>query len=265
MPHRIALTKLLAGMLLIWHGGLMAGSPATETRCVADSGSPRNALLELFTSEGCSSCPPADRWLSRLRADPDMARGIAPLAFHVDYWNRLGWVDRFSKPSFSARQRWIADVNRSRTIYTPQFVLDGRDAHPMQNGLRGFPSKREAAADLRLEIAPLTGARLDVQAVARLRIPSENAQLFLALYENNLSSRIAAGENAGSLLRHDFVVRELVGPIPMPASGEKLFKHAFDLGADWKRNDLGITAFVQNATTGETYQALQQPTCKTGR
>lgn len=265
MPHRIALTNLLAGMLLIWHTGPLAGSPATETRCVADSGPLRNTLLELFTSEGCSSCPPADRWLSRLRANPDMARGVAPLAFHVDYWNRLGWVDRFSKPAFSTRQRWIADVNRSRTIYTPQFVLDGRDARPMQNGLPGFPSRREAVADLRLEIGPLRGDKLDVQGVARLRAPSKDAQLFLALHENNLSSRIAAGENAGSMLRHDFVVRELVGPIPMPVSDEQLFKHAFSLGADWKRNDLGITAFIQNPTTGEIYQALQRPTCEAGR
>jgi hypothetical protein len=248
-------------LLLLWN----AAATADTVSCNARSGPLRSALLELFTSEGCNSCPPADRWLSGLRAQAGREQRLVPLAFHVDYWNRLGWADRFSKPAYSARQRWIADVNRSRTIYTPQFVLNGRDALPMQSGLPDMRNDRVAAAELRLELGPAAAGRLEVRGEARLHARIEGAQVFLALYENNLTSRIDAGENSGSLLRHDFVVRELIGPMRLPASGVLSIQHAFSVGADWKRNDLGVTAFIQNATTGEVYQALQRPACNTSQ
>ncbi len=95
-----------------------------------------------------------------------------------------------------------------------------------------------------------------------MHTPADGAQVFLALYENNLASRIEAGENAGKLLRHDYVVRELIGPFRLPASGASSFQHRFTLGADWKRDDLGVSAFVQDAATGEVYQALQRPACQ---
>ena len=248
-------------LLLLWHAAALAGAQS----CSTSSGPMQTALLELYTSEGCSSCPPADRWLSRLLNQAESKQQLVPLAFHVDYWNRLGWADRFSKPAYSARQRWIAGVNRSRTIYTPQFVLDGRDARPMQSGLPTVQNARAAAADIRLELAPPIGGRMEIRGEARMRKPTEGAQVFLALYENNLTTRIEAGENAGRLLRHDFVVRELLGPFRLPTSGVLPIQHVFSLGADWKRNDLGISAFIQNSTTGEVYQALQQPVCRGGQ
>jgi len=257
LPRR-AISVLL---LLLWHAAALSGTQS----CSASSGPMRTALLELFTSEGCSSCPPADRWLSGLLAQAGNTQRLVPLAFHVDYWNRLGWADRFSKPSYSARQRWIADVNRSRTIYTPQFVLDGRDARPMQSGLPAVRNEREAAAEIHLELVPPAGRRMEIRGEARMRVPKEDAQVFLALHENNLTTRIEAGENAGRLLRHDFVVRELLGPFRLPPSGVLPIQHAFSLGADWKRNDLGVSAFIQNTTTGEVYQALQLPVCGGGK
>lgn len=255
---RLAFAALL---LLFCHVNALADSQS----CSASSGPMRTSLLELFTSEGCSSCPPADRWLSGLLSQAGNRQRLAPLAFHVDYWNRLGWADRFSKPAYSARQRWIADVNHARTIYTPQFVLDGRDARPMQSGLPVARNEPEAAAEIRLELAPPAGGRMKVRGEARMRIPKEAAQVFLALYENNLTTRIEAGENAGRLLRHDYVVRELLGPFRLPASGVLSFQHAFSLSHDWKSNDLGVSVFVQNMSTGEVYQALQQPVCKGDR
>lgn len=217
----------------------------------------QTSLLELFTSEGCSSCPPADRWLSGLRTQTDTPQRLVPLAFHVDYWNQLGWVDRFAKPAYSARQHWIAGVRRARTVYTPQFVLNGQDWRPP---LTGYPQGAAAAA-LHLALRPAEAGQLEVRGEARLRIPIDNVQVSLALYENNLSSRIAAGENAGKLLKHNYVVRELIGPIRLPASGALPIAHRFTLDTDWKRDDLGVSAFVQNATTGEVYQALQRPVC----
>src|SRR3569832_1871687 len=102
---------------------------ADAATCNAVSGASRNSLLELYTSEGCSSCPPADRWLSHL---PDDA-GVVPLAFHVDYWDRLGWRDPFAQAAFSQRQR--ARNNGTGWVYTPQVMLDGKDYRTRQRGL----------------------------------------------------------------------------------------------------------------------------------
>ncbi len=243
--------------LLALTGSALAG----DAGCGAASGSTRTSLLELYTSEGCSSCPPADRWLSGLLARAPTERRLVPLAFHVDYWNRLGWSDRFSKAAYSARQRWMADVNRARVIHTPQFLLDGRDWRPQRDAMPEAGSGDQAAGELRLALGPVSGERLRVSGEARLDGRVEGVEVFLALYENNLTSRVATGENAGRLLRHDFVVRELVGPFRFPASGHLRLQHDFALGADWKRDDLGVSAFIQNANTGELYQALQRPVC----
>lgn len=258
MLQRLLSKAALAGFLLLaWNSHAATDAP----RCAASSGPMRTSLLELFTSEGCSSCPPADRWLSGLRTGAGGERQWVSLAFHVDYWNGLGWEDRFSKPVYSVRQRWLADLNRSRTVYTPQFVLNGRDWRPSL-GMPETQSNPPAGASLSLELGRPAAGRLEVRGEARLLSPMPGAQVFLALYENNLTSRIGAGENTGSLLRHDFVVRELVGPLSLPASGVLSIQHGFRLGADWKHSDLGVSAFVQNAATGAVVQALQRPACK---
>lgn len=258
MMQRPSLKQAFAGLLLTWNIGVMADTPT----CSADSGPTRNSLLELFTSEGCSSCPPANRWLSGLRTQTRTSPRLVPLAFHVDYWDRLGWVDRFAKPAYSARQHWIAGVNRARTVYTPQFVLDGRDWRPARDGYPQAQNNR-AAAELHLELDTAGTEKLEVRGEAHLHTPADDgAQVFIALYENDLTSRVGSGENAGKLLRHDYVVRELVGPFRVPASGMLSFRHRFTPGDDWKHDDLGVSAFIQNATTGEVYQALQRPACR---
>ena len=126
----LAITLILT---LAWTPALLA-KPAD---CVAISPSTRTALVELYTSEGCNSCPPADRWLSRQTEREWDARQVVALAFHVDYWDRLGWKDRFAQPAFSARQRALAAQQGSRTVYTPQVLVSGRSlpqwqrqAHP---------------------------------------------------------------------------------------------------------------------------------------
>jgi hypothetical protein len=112
----------LAGVMLCF----LATGPASAG-CTLASAAHRVTVLELYTSEGCNTCPPADRWLSGLSTQASTMSKVIPLAFHVDYWNQLGWFDRFSQPRFSERQRQIAERNRMHVIYTPQFVLDGRD------------------------------------------------------------------------------------------------------------------------------------------
>ena len=222
---------------------------ADAASCSAASGPTRTSLLELYTSEGCSSCPPADRWLSQLPRDA----GVVALAFHVDYWDRLGWKDRFAQAAFSQRQR---DRNRiSGWVYTPQFMLDGAD---FRSWYRGLPARAPvpAQAHLTLSLDTMPGhidARTEVRYASTAA--GRNARLYLALTENRLSSRVTTGENARRTLLHDDVVRTLAGPFEASR-----VHHRFILQPDWKAADLGVAAFVTDER-GATLQALARLAC----
>lgn len=223
---------------------------AHAASCSATSGPSRARLLELYTSEGCSSCPPAERWLSQLPPDS----GVVPLAFHVDYWDKLGWRDPFAQAAFSQRQR---DRNSGLGwVYTPQVMLDGDDLRNWQRGLA--PQLKPVPAEVSLTLSlDQTPERIDVQLSSRFEqaADSQNGRLFLALVENRLSSTVLAGENARRTLHHDHVVRELAGPLdPLHA------RYSFKLQPGWKAADLGVVAFVLNAQD-KTLQALARPAC----
>ena len=220
--------------------------------CSAVSGDTRSSLLELYTSEGCSSCPPADRWLSQLPANS----GVVPLAFHVDYWDRLGWRDPFAQAAFSQRQR--ARNSGLGWVYTPQVMLDGKDFRDWHRGLPAR-SKSSAQVGLALTLSQMP-ERIDAQAESRFAEPAagRDAKLYLALTENRLTSTVTAGENAQRTLRHDYVVRELAGPFD--AAG---VRYRFSLRPEWKAADLEVAAFMLDAR-GETLQALARPACPGG-
>jgi hypothetical protein len=243
-------------------------APVLGTTCRVESPAHRVTVLELYTSEGCSSCPPADRWLSTLAQRGFTAREVVPLAFHVDYWNQLGWPDRFSQPRFSDRQRGVAARTRSEVIYTPQLVLDGRD-------LRG--GDRTETFDTRLKSINRSPARAAIRAQVRresavLRISAEarlvnaagspDPQLWVAAFENGLSSRVTAGENGGKMLYHDYVVRELAGPFAVAPNGEAHVELEIRAGPDWNPERTGLAVFVQDRKSGEILQAVSlQPAC----
>ena len=239
---------------------------AGSGQCEARSSANRVTVLELYTSEGCNSCPPADRWLSALPAKGFTPDRMIPLAFHVDYWDQLGWPDRMAKAQFSARQRMQAERNRTSVIYTPQLLLNGADYRKSSsdssfgdrvNELNRLP----AAADLVLRQRPVS-SNIEVELEAQLvRTAGNNAQTYVAITENRLQSEIKAGENQGKLLHHDFVVREFAGPLPMDATGRVHWRSAMALNPGWKRPDLSLVAFVQDARSGEILQALQAPLC----
>lgn len=246
--------------------GLIWSSSVIAVECSARSGPNRAALLELYTSEGCSSCPPADRWLSGLR-DSGVGPGtLVPLAFHVDYWNKLGWPDRFSQASYSARQSGVAQRNRLEFVYTPQFVLDGKDfrAPGGYDSMRRQVAKaspERAAIELRLAGNP---GQVSVTASTRLVAGerSRDPQLFVALTEDRLSTQVAAGENQGRQLRHDAVVRTLIGPVPFGSDGTATLEQSIALGADWTPGNLTVAAFVQDRSSGDVLQALALPLCR---
>lgn len=236
----------------------------TYAECVLDSPPERVALVELFTSEGCNSCPPADRWLRSLPSSTHRAR-VVPLAFHVDYWNQLGWVDRFSQAAFSERQRAIAAREHSHVIYTPQVVLDGKDLRTWHDAddfeRRVAAVHRDASGATINARAALVGMDLQLRGSVKLQPPFKAAETWIAVYENGLRTRVAAGENAGRSLEHDFVVRTIVGPLPAERDGMVSLQQVVVLGKDWGIPRLGIAVFAQDFQSGRILQAVAQEGC----
>jgi hypothetical protein len=241
---------------------------AADQACSAYSGPHTTALVELYTSEGCDSCPPADHWLSSLFSRGFRPDQVVPLSLHVDYWDYIGWKDPYAKGQFSARQRKLAAMRRPVIVYTPQVLLQGRDFRRW--GSDDFGSEvehinsRAARARIALVIRAIEPGAIRADLSAMLFDPAErkNAAVYLAAYENRLASNVSAGENRGRRLEHDFVVREWVGPIAFGESLKVDESRSLTLlpGAD--RSNLGVAAFVQNRGTSEVLQALMLPACK---
>jgi hypothetical protein len=174
---------------------------------VFESGPAKVHLLELFTSEGCSSCPPAETWLSGLKQHDRLWRDFVPVAFHVDYWDRLGWRDRFASKEWTQRQQQYAARWKASTVYTPGFVLDGAEASAQ------VPTgSSEKVGTLRLKI---DGNDVAVS-FKPAKTEARGYEVYLAGPGSSLASNVAAGENRGRKLSHDFVVLWLQ-KAPLPA------------------------------------------------
>src|SRR5467141_1680806 len=241
---------------------------AADPACSTTSGPRTTALVELYTSEGCDSCPAADHWLSSLFAQGFRPDQMVPLALHVDYWDYIGWKDPFAKGEFSVRQRKLAQMKRPVIVYTPQVLLQGRDFRRWSGGEFSEQvmriNSRPARARIALAIRAVAPDAIHAELSAMLIDPAEqkNAAVYLAAYENKLASDVAAGENRGRRLEHDFVVREWIGPI---AFGEGLKieeKRALPLLRGANAKNLGVAAFVQNRATSDVLQALMLPVCE---
>ncbi|MFV2057651.1 MAG: DUF1223 domain-containing protein [Thiohalomonadales bacterium] len=166
----------------------------------------QSILLELYTSEGCSSCPPADHWLSSLKQDPRLWQQIIPLAFHVDYWNYLGWDDRFSSATYSKRQRNYAERGYAKTVYTPGFFKNGREWRAWFRN-RDLDNSNKGR---KVGLLQATWEHNELQARFKpLNIPYQSLQLHVALLAMGIQDEVTAGENDGKILRHDFVVLSL--------------------------------------------------------
>ena len=250
-------TKALLALSLV----NLAIQPAIAAECSAKSGVETVPLLELYTSEGCSSCPPADKWMSSIKADK-----VTPLAFHVDYWDYIGWKDRFSKAEYSDRQRKTAAFGGAGFVYTPQFVMNGRDFKGWDDSRLSQSveesQKLASRANLSLNVVTAANGDITLKSSAQAVKPSDakTSDIFVAIYENKLVSQVKAGENSGSTLKHDYVVREFFGAYQL--SNQNEFSKNFILKPDWKGRDGGAVIFVQNSQTGEILQSLALPFCK---
>ncbi len=247
---------------------LPAAATVAALECSAKSGATKVAVLELYTSEGCNSCPPTDRWVSSLRTRNLVNERVIPLAFHVDYWNYIGWNDPYSDKKYSDRQRTASSRQGSSVIYTPQLVLNGKDLRGQQHGdfagMLGKINQNMPEATISLMLNRADPAHYEVSGNVAVANPDhhQHAEAYVALIENNLVSDVKAGENRGVTLHHDFVVRELAGPFRTDADGMTALKKTFDVKRDWKAADTTLVAFVQNAKTGDVLQALALPACQ---
>lgn len=199
---------LLSGIFL-----LCLVHAAAADKLVIESPAHQVALLELYTSEGCSSCPPADRWVSSLKDNPGLWHRFIPLSFHVDYWDYIGWPDRFASPAFTERQYQHASDQSMRTVYTPGFFLNGLEW-------------RWRGRDLSEDILAVPAGVLQLEATAEeLNLSFESNEsgrtmaASVALLGFGIETQVKAGENAGRKLNHDFVVLA-VNSAPMRREGD---------------------------------------------
>ncbi len=249
--------------------GLSAQAAMAATmplQCKAVSPTNRVALIELFTSEGCSSCPPADRWLGAI-AQSELGNDKAiPLALHVDYWDYIGWKDPFADKRFTTRQQVHAVRNRLRSIYTPQVVLDGLD-------YRNWASPRRFLSDvekINSQTAPLqvivTGSwepgvnntasvSVSVEPVSGQENRDSKQTVHLALFENELSTDVERGENAGRTLKHEAVVRRWLDPKVIRDNRGVLADSNLELPANARPERMGLFGFVQDVQ-GDVVQAV---------
>jgi len=206
-------------------------------------------IVELFTSEGCSSCPPADALLAKLDQERS-AKGpeVLILGEHVDYWNELGWKDRFSSSAYSRRQRQYVSRFRLNSAYTPQAVIDGR--YQLVGNDESMVREKIAAAAATAKDAVIRLSWKNGKLGIDVESPGKSAEILLAVTENGLSTSVSRGENGGRTLRHSGVVRELrtVGSLK---SGRFSSLVPISPGRDWTQENLRIVVFAQKPDSGE--------------
>ncbi|MFZ6722451.1 DUF1223 domain-containing protein [Undibacterium sp. Ji49W] len=220
------------------------------------------ALLELYTSEGCDSCPPADKTISRLYQSTGLnSDQVIPVSLHVDYWDYLGWKDIFAKQLFTERQHSLADLAGSRSVYTPEIFLAGKEMRNWRNGLTDDIKRinqKPATASLRLGIEKLADNKLYVNLQGN---SMQDARLYFSLVEQGLVSKIQAGENRGATLQHDYVAREWGEAYRLSAGKAASYAAQLGIPASAKRKNLSLLAFAQDRQ-GNILQAVSLPLCE---
>ena len=253
---------------MIAAGVLSVTVPAYAASCRINSPEHTIAVVELYTSEGCSSCPPADRWLGELTGRFS-AQQVLPLALHVDYWDYIGWKDVFAKSAFSERQRQLSHFGSSGTIYTPEVFVGMKELRGWHRNDQ-FEDRIEAInrqpararIDLQLHSIDTKAANIEVQFAVDATPTKHVAQGIVVLFENKLSTSVRAGENKGASLNHDHVVRYWSTPMPLDAkTGRAVWQQTLPLPAGWNPENLGVAALVEDTTTGEVLQAVSLPIC----
>ena len=226
--------SIIGAVLSLFFGGVLCAD-----NVVFESGPKKVQLLELFTSEGCSSCPPAEASLAQLVKDSRLWRAFVPIAFHVDYWDRLGWKDPFASPEWTKRQRVYAANWNAESVYTPNFVLDGREwgnaTVPVVNV--------EAPGVLRAIVRGDTNILVNFDPANG---KTGDFEVYLARLGFGLNINVRAGENNGRSLRHDFVVLSLTHEKLAPVSQELHFASSAVEAAS-RPDRIALAVWITNA------------------
>lgn len=229
--------------------------------CTKSSPTYTVALLELYSSEGCSSCPPADRLVQHLYANTGLTSDqVIALALHVDYWDYIGWKDPYAKAQHTERQNYLSALAGSRTVYTPEFFMSGKEFRPGSADLRNAvleTNRQPAQASIQIQMNRISAGQLELQIDAGSK---RDGTLYYGLVESGLVSQVHAGENSGTTLQHDAVLREWGAPLKLAAdvaSGQLVH---LPVPASAVPTNLSVVAFVQNSQ-GKILQALSMPMC----
>ena len=228
---------LLRIALMIW---VLAALTARAGDLKFESGPQRVHLIELFTSQGCSSCPPAEAWLSKLKSEPRLWKDFVPIAFHVDYWDRLGWRDPFASKEWTARQYQYSETWKSESVYTPGFVLDGREW--MGRSVPGAATEKPGSLKLSIKNQKLLAEFVSAESATK------DLELHVAQLGFDLTTRVGAGENSGRNLKQDFVVLSLTNQKIPQGKAELAFNPDSRAGA--------IAAWITQPNRPEPIQAV---------
>jgi hypothetical protein len=217
----------------------------------------QTAVVELYTSEGCSSCPPADQWFEALIQVPRDELDVLALAFHVDYWDYLGWKDRFGNPRHTSRQRQLGVNNNQRSIYTPEFFVDGAEARGTRKVIEKIRNSNNRLAQIQLKLSVSKAddtLQLELQTTSPEALSNPLHSRFI-VYESQLASDVKRGENSGKLLQHQQVVRHL-------SSARELEDSSFysvKIDPEWRLENIGVAALVTTAGNATYLQAIHTP------
>src|SRR5579863_2982892 len=228
----IFITLMLAGSMT----GTLSGQTINFK-----SGPKQVALVELYTSEGCSSCPPAEYWLNRLKSSPSLWNSFIPVAFHVDYWNSLGWKDRLSSPQFSLRQSDYAQLWHADNVYTPCFVLNGSE-------WTGWHYRKEPPVASENDVGALEVHNTGTNHWSATFVPmtplAGNLELHATLLASGLESNVRAGENKGRDLHHEFAALDLISIGMVNSNGIARGRFILDLPGDVQKKDLALAVWI---------------------
>jgi hypothetical protein len=226
---------------------------ASETLTV-ETGSQQTAVVELYTSEGCSSCPPADQWLEALVETDSDEIDVLALAFHVDYWDYIGWKDRFGNPKYTSRQRQLGANNKQSSIYTPEFFVDGKEARGTRNVLKQIYAANESDSSIHLKLnVTKEGNHFLLELEPRSGdLDAKMLHHRYFVYEKNLVSDVTRGENSGETLSHQNVVRYMSRARKLNQTNQ--FNITID--PDWQLENIGVAALVTTPGNLSYLQAI---------
>lgn len=228
------------------------GNINTQQQSITTTGGNGFAVVELFTSEGCSSCPPADKLVEKIKKD-NPGRPIYIMAFHVDYWNYMGWKDAFSDAAFTARQRKYADWLHLETVYTPQIVINGQHEYVGSDESNIVKTIDHELAQASVNTLTLKGRVEGNKAIIDYTTtPEKNTELVLALVQHSAQSNVKAGENTGKKLDHVQIVRQL---LRVDMKNKKAA--TMDLPKDFNKQNWELIGFIQNKRDGRITAAAR--------